>query len=77
MSMSPNRNQKDLEKAQAAAAAVALVASMSGDPTLPYSFRYHSGLRRAYRNIDATHCAKCGGEIPPGKPGRLCKKCRS
>lgn len=23
-----------------------------------------------------THCEKCRAEIPPGKPGRRCKRCR-
>ena len=25
---------------------------------------------------DNRHCAQCGGEVPPGRPGRRCKVCR-
>jgi hypothetical protein len=32
--------------------------------------------RKIYRG-SREHCAKCGGSIPPGKPGRMCFSCRS
>lgn len=35
--------------------------------------------RRRARVADSgsrTSCAKCGGKIPPGRPGRNCKLCR-
>lgn len=34
-------------------------------------------FRKAARERASVTCVECGSEVPPGKPGRKCKSCRS
>lgn len=33
--------------------------------------------RKRYRDHAKTHCASCNAAIPPGRPLRKCKQCRT
>lgn len=34
-------------------------------------------IRKQYRDYAKTHCALCNAAIPPGRPLRKCKQCRT
>ena len=66
--------EEALSKTEDQLAVLSAMASVASPA--PYSFTRYPFLKKAYVNIDKTHCAKCSCKIPPGKAGRKCKACR-
>ena len=51
-----------------------MIAAMAALCGIQDDIMFGGGSGRKY--LDRTHCADCGADVGPGRPGRRCEECR-